>query len=140
MNGIDSPMLLQLNTRAERLLILLLLRPMLLLALVLGTGMALMDGSDAITGGINDKLLHFAGFAALAFLVDYSLPGSRSAYWRWQLPLLLFYGGLIEIVQGFLPHRSADLLDLLANAAGLIAYGGLRPLLALIWRPAYSPR
>jgi hypothetical protein len=134
----NNLMLLQLNTRTERLLIMLLLRPMLLLALVLGTGMALLDGSGTLTSGGNDKLLHFAGFAGLAFLIDYSLSRSPSSYWRWQVPLLLCYGALIELAQSFLPHRAADLVDFLADAAGLAAYGGLRPLLAMIWRPSRS--
>ena len=132
-------MYLNLSRRYQQLAIMLLFRPALLLAMVLGTGMALVDSAGGpSTDSINDKLLHFVGFAVLAFLMDYSSSRSPSAYWRWQVPLLLFYGAMIELAQGFLPHRSADLLDFLADAAGLLAYGGLRPLLAMIWRPSLS--
>lgn len=132
-------MFLRLSQRNQQLTVYLLFRPALLVAVALGTALALTDGSNAITDGVNDKLLHAACFAALAFLLDYSIPGPAAAFWRWQLPALLVYGILIEAVQGFLPHRSADLLDVAADLAGLLAYGAARPLLARIWRPDGLP-
>lgn len=132
-------MFLQLNQRTQRRAVLLLFRPTLLLAVILGTVLALMDGAAALTGGINDKLLHAAGFAVLAFLLDYSFPNPRSAFWRWQLPLLLLYGILIEAAQSSLSHRSAEVLDVVADLCGLLAYGAARPLLARIWRPRLLP-
>lgn len=106
-----------------------LFRLALLAALMLGSFMALTEGAgNNAVQLMGDKLIHFLGAAMLGFLCDYSFPGPRSNYWRWQAPLLLGYGILIEVVQGFMPHRVADHLDVIANAAGLLAYGGLRAL------------
>lgn len=125
---------LPVSPRTEHLLVRLLFRPALVLVLLAGTSAALSETAGTATASINDKLLHFAGFAVLGLLADFSLPGA--GYWRRLLPLLLLYGALIEFVQGFLPYRSADPLDFLADAAGLAAYGALRPLLGRIWRPS----
>lgn len=129
-------MFFRFSPRNQQLLVNLLFRPALLIALVLGTTLALMEGADSVTGGLNDKLLHALGFVVLGGLLDYSSPGSPAAYWRWQLPLLLLYGVMIEVVQSFLPHRSGEVLDVVADLAGLLAYGAIRPLLAKIWRPS----
>lgn len=118
------------SPRTEYLLVRLLFRPLLAIVLVAGTSAALSETAGTATANMNDKLLHFTGFAVLGLLADFSLPGT--AYWRRLLPLLLLYGALIEVVQGFLPYRSADLLDFLADAAGLVAYGALRPLFGRI--------
>jgi VanZ family protein len=128
-----------LNARAERLLRLLLFRPALVLAFAAGTAAALSEASAAAMPGGGDKLLHAVGFLLLGFLTDYSMPSAPAVYWRWQVPLLLLYGAVIELAQSFLPYRSADILDLVADAGGLIVYGGLRPLLGMIWRPPWSP-
>lgn len=132
-------MLLKISQHGQRLAVRLLFRPSFTVALVLGTLLALIDGAEAVTGNANDRMLHAAGFAGLAFLLDYSCPAPAAAYWRWQLPALLLYGILIEIIQGFLPHRLADLYDAAAGLAGLLAYGAMRPLLARIWRPRWLP-
>jgi hypothetical protein len=132
-------MWLRLSPRIERGLVWLLFRPALVLALTAGVGIALMEASAA-AGGYSDKVLHLAAFMLLGFLADYSLPSAPAAYWRWQVPLLLLYGGMIEILQSYVPHRTADIMDFVADAAGLLIYGALRPLLALLWRPPWSPR
>lgn len=116
-----------------------LFRLALLIALLLGTVVALTGGKgNDVTQFIGDKLVHFVGAAMLGFLLDRSFPGSHSHYWRWQAPLLLGYSVLIEIIQGFSPHRVADLLDVAANAAGLLAYGGFRSLLSAFRQPYES--
>ena len=69
-----------------------------------------------------DKLGHFVLFAGLGWLWMHALdvPHGR------RLALVgacgLAYAGLTEIYQGFLPwERTPDLMDALANAAGLAA-------------------
>jgi VanZ family protein len=70
-----------------------------------------------------DKLNHVAAFSALALLARLSCPASRRA-----LPLssaaLFAFGGLIEVLQRFVPGRSSEWGDLLADAIG-IACGAL---------------
>jgi VanZ family protein len=71
-----------------------------------------------------DKLNHAAAFGVLGFSA--SLGFGRSAL---AALALLLYGALIEAVQGFIPTRSAEWADLLADGAG-IALGVLLAKLA----------
>ena len=65
-----------------------------------------------------DKALHFAAYAVLAWLLAFAAHRSR-------LPLAvavvlgLLYGVTDEIHQMYVPGRSADLLDWVADAAGI---------------------
>ena len=63
-----------------------------------------------------DKWAHGVAFAMLAlwFTGQYA----RSSYARIAI-MLLSYGFLIEVVQGFVPYRSAEFGDLVADAAGI---------------------
>lgn len=68
-----------------------------------------------------DKADHVAAFSALAFCGVYGLrgrPGSRTALWVGLLAL----GIAIEWGQMFIPGRSSDWVDVVADAAG-IAFG-----------------
>lgn len=69
---------------------------------------------------INDKLSHLLAFSALALLADFSFP--RSPFHLNKAAPLLLYGCMIEVVQYHLPYRSFSLLDILADAAGLMLY------------------
>ena len=77
-----------------------------------------------------DKLNHTAAFAALALAACLGWPETR--YGKAPLMLaLLAYGGAIEIIQWFVPGRSCEWGDLLADAMGisvgaLLAAGALR--------------
>ncbi len=69
-----------------------------------------------------DKLNHACAFATLAAVACLSLRSSSAR--PAALLALLAYGGLIEIAQTFVPGRSGEWADLLADAAG-IAIGAL---------------
>jgi glycopeptide antibiotics resistance protein len=62
---------------------------------------------------------HLVGFSVLTVLFSRRLPPWRAAAAAW------LYGLALEGVQGFLPHRSAELADLLVNlvavTVGLVA-------------------
>ena len=76
-----------------------------------------LEGSDS---GL-DKVGHFLAFTALAFAACIGFPassGRRTAL----LFGLLAYGGLIEILQSFVPGRTSEWGDLLADGIG-IAFG-----------------
>ena len=68
-----------------------------------------------------DKLNHLLAFTSLAFAATLSTPASRSRR-AVLLIALLGFGGLIEFFQLFVPGRSAEWADLMADAAG-IAFG-----------------
>jgi VanZ family protein len=64
-----------------------------------------------------DKLLHALGFGCLV-----GWWGNVFSTWRarWRAALAcLVYGALVEVLQAFTPPRSADALDLLADAIGI---------------------
>lgn len=95
-------------------------------AFILGLALAPLGGPQMFAGV--DKVEHFIGFLGLTVwfmgVVD-----ERSA--RSVALLLLVYGILIEVLQSFTPYRSADLFDVLSDAAGigagwLLASAGLR--------------
>lgn len=67
-----------------------------------------------------DKLLHFAAFAALV------LPAAtlRPDLLRWLLPIVVIYGGMIEIIQPSI-GRHAEWGDFVANTVGALAGAGI---------------
>ena len=81
-----------------------------------------------------DKLVHLSTFLVLARLADAGWPQHGFVLGKW-LPLL-GYGVLIECLQYGIPTRSFDLLDILADASGLLLYGSVR----LAWRQRSKPR
>ena len=78
-----------------------------------------------------DKLLHFAAFLGLEWLLELALLDVRQ-----RRPLAVAIAALLglglEAVQAALPHRSAELLDLVADATGALAGGLLLSLLARV--------
>ncbi|MGK3974131.1 VanZ family protein [Sorangium sp. So ce118] len=82
-----------------------------------------------------DKITHFAAFLGLEWLLELAL-GETAAASRRRVAVAASagVGGLLELVQAALPHRSAEWLDLLADALGALAGAGLLMLLAR-WRP-----
>src|SRR2546422_204746 len=76
---------------------------------------------------VPDKVNHLAAFFALAFAADFSFPNMEYR-WKKAVPLLA-YGLLIEVIQHYLPYRTFELLDLLADGVGLAFYGLTLPLL-----------
>jgi VanZ family protein len=63
-----------------------------------------------------DKVNHVLAFTVLAMLGGPSFPQRIGRV----LLGLLAYGGAIELLQGLTDYRSAEWLDLLADAAGLL--------------------
>lgn len=84
-----------------------------------------------------DKWQHIAAFVALsacaALAAAPGLAGSLRAS-----AAMLALGLLIELVQHFIPNRSADWADVAADALG-IAIGLALVVLARRWRPSHRP-
>jgi VanZ family protein len=80
--------------------------------------------SSPILGIPQDKWVHALAYAGLATTLVYAglSPGDRPArrLLAGALVLTVVYGAGIEVVQAFLPARSFDLLDALANALGAV--------------------
>ena len=82
---------------------------------------------DEVPGVESDKLMHALAFCWLALLADPAFPSGGFGL-RSMVPLFAF-GVLIELVQLFLPWRSAEVADLLADGTGLVVYAFVSPLL-----------
>ncbi len=66
-----------------------------------------------------DKVVHFLLYASLTFIIFIERPGKMNAQnYLYIVLICLFLGGLIEFIQALHPHRSGDLLDMLANFTG----------------------
>lgn len=69
---------------------------------------------------VNDKVMHLGAFAGLAFLLGWVLAGSRPT-WRvlaasWLIAAC--YAAVDEVSQMWIPGRSCDVQDWLADLAG----------------------
>ncbi len=65
-----------------------------------------------------DKLLHALAYGAFALLAWRAATGARQ--YTWLCLLIVLYGGLMEVGQGFIPGRMMSLGDLLANTVGVL--------------------
>lgn len=93
-------------------------RALLAVLLVAITGLALLpDPPQTVSTGW-DKSNHALAFASLAFASVWAL-WPRPRQWGLLVAALLAYGGAIEVAQTFLPPRSGDWLDLLADGCGI---------------------
>lgn len=84
-----------------------------------------MPGEDIPTPRLNiphlDKIVHAGMFFIMSFLICLHFDKKQLRHKTVYAIAILFafvYGGLIEILQHFFFHRSADVLDLLADIAG----------------------
>ena len=64
-----------------------------------------------------DKLHHMLGFAAMVFSARVAFPRARA---RWLMAGSLAVALSIELVQAYLPNRSASRIDMLANTFGVL--------------------
>ena len=67
-----------------------------------------------------DKLNHVMAFTALALTGRFAFPGSLGR-WASLVLALLAFGGLIEVVQYFIPGRDSEWNDLAADSVGIAA-------------------
>ena len=88
-----------------------------------GMALAVLVGSlwpsmPSVAGGVSDKLLHFLAYVALALV--FTAAFSRRHWLAIALGLAAF-GGLIELLQHWLPGRRAgEWLDMAANLGGIV--------------------
>jgi VanZ family protein len=86
-----------------------------------------------------DKVGHLMAFSALAFAGYFGFSTSRGM--RAALLFgLLAYGGLIEVLQLFVPGRSSEWGDLIADAIGIASGAGLAALVLRAGSAAELPR
>lgn len=80
---------------------------------------SLLPSLPSVSAGVSDKFMHFAAYAALAFLFMGAV-GRR--HWHRTALGLLALGAALELAQATLTGaRSGEWLDMAANAAGVAA-------------------
>jgi VanZ family protein len=101
-----------------------------------------LSSQPAAAVGVSDKLLHFLGYGVLALALLYGLapllPG-RGA-WSWSFVIAALYGASDEWHQSFVPGRSPEVADALANTAGAAAALLLFAALLHLWPRASGRR
>jgi VanZ family protein len=105
---------------------------MIVARFILAVTIAIISWQATIQNGIEatpvengDKILHFLAFGALALLLDYSF--SRNRFGAVKIISLILYGLALEVVQSFLPYRSASAADLFADILGISTYACVIP-------------
>lgn len=93
-----------------------------------------------------DKLLHFTAWLVLSATIRLSLsplvrnnPSQRLLWIIVAIMLAVSYGAIDEIHQSFVPSRTADLLDLLADSAGSVVGVIMADISWHLSRPVRSP-
>ena len=91
------------------------------LALTWGGVMAALSLSpilpDQLPAGV-DKIEHFLAYTLLTFLVMRGWAGTRFLFLIFLAVVL--YGGALEGLQGLVPGRTIEIMDMLANVAGAV--------------------
>ena len=91
------------------------------LVLLLGAVTWLSLWPSVVQVGPSDKLDHLAAYFVLALCADFAFPAA--GYLLPKAAPLFLYGFLMEVLQRYVPGRSSEGLDLVANASGLLLYG-----------------
>ena len=67
-----------------------------------------------------DKLLHVAGYAVLAVATLVALRARTARSLVAVVVVVTAFGGVVELLQGFVPGRGVSVLDLVADAVGAV--------------------
>ena len=86
------------------------------LPLCICTWMALGSGLPSGAPKVSDVSLHLFAFAYLTTALRIAYPAAL--LWI-VVPVMLFYGGLIELIQAFLPARQAEWKDVAVDSLGV---------------------
>jgi len=88
---------------------------------------------------VSDKSLHFLAYLVLVFLLWFAIRPDEKVNWRraamwWPLLVIVWYGVIDELLQGFVVGRSCDVMDFFADLTG--AFAGLILFTFLTFWPA----
>jgi VanZ like family len=99
------------------------------------TVLSLLPGDVVPKVGLSDKVSHFIAYTATA---AFGLLGYRTAVLQIAIGVIGL-GGAIEIVQIFVPGRSADIIDFIVDIVGVAAGVALARALLPLWTKAGAP-
>jgi VanZ family protein len=109
--------------------------------------MAIIFGASSLSdpgplpGGVSDKGGHLIGYVILSVVLLRALAGGRIAGVTWRTALLAILGATLygvsdEFHQSFVPGRTPDVMDIMADCAGACIGSGVGGLLRFVagWR------
>lgn len=70
------------------------------------------------TAMYTDKIIHFLMYGIMGFLAYISVPSKSGR--KYLLVFIVLLGAALELIQIFIPGRSASYIDLAANTAGVV--------------------
>src|SRR5262245_26852942 len=123
-----SPLRLTLAIVATAILTLILLIPNPL-ALI---GFTQPESREIVDGFISDKVQHALSYALLTAILLGTFSGPRRRVTVWATSLAIAHGAATELLQRFVPDRTCDWKDLVADAVGAIAAAVLFNVAALV--------
>ena len=89
-----------------------------LVIIIIGICYLSITPTESLTIG-NDKISHFIAYSTLMFNVGLLTYLNKSLIIR-GIVLSILFGGVIEIIQHFVPGRVMSILDIAANTAGVL--------------------
>ena len=96
-----------------------LFRLLLFLSFILVSYLAIQPSVNSSGILYLDKVFHFFSFFILSWLSDFS---TKKNYYLLITFLLIFYGLGIEVAQSYIPSRSSEILDFVADLLGILVY------------------
>lgn len=100
-----------------------------LIAIILVLIAILMPGDDVPSVGIPniDKVVHCGmfGFVTMCYYWEYYKAEKKAPIFIWSFLCLVAFGGLTELMQSFVPGRSCDYRDLIADTTGILIMIGV---------------
>ncbi len=100
--------------------------PLILYWIILFIGTSIPADHITIAVELSDKLKHFGAYLVLSFLLSLNLHFQEKwlkvsiFYFIFAFIISIFYGVLDELHQLFIPNRSAELLDWIADTLGSV--------------------
>lgn len=116
-----SPFRLILAIVATAILTLILLTPNPLALL----GFTQPDSRDVVDSIISDKVQHALSYAFLTSILIGAFTGPRLRVTAWAASIAIAHGAATELLQRFVPERTCDWKDLVADASGVLVAAAL---------------
>ena len=92
-----------------------------LIIIIVGICYLSITPTESLTIG-NDKISHFIAYSTLMFNVGLLSYFNKSHFIR-GIVLSIFFGGVIEVIQHFVPGRVMSFFDIVANTTGVLLGG-----------------
>lgn len=102
-------------------------------------GIVRQETRDAVEDVFSDKVQHALSYAVLSMAIAFAVRGPRGRTCLWAGGLAIAHGAASELLQSFVPDRSCDWKDFVADAVGVACGLGIWNA-GLLWPTARRER